>query len=88
MTKPSKMEQWQAVLCLELKRWRAKTWEQLLADVEAAQAYVVEFECRKYQVEVEILENTEKYVHVAVSVDDGTLPASVNPLTESFICTK
>jgi DNA relaxase NicK len=73
---------------MELKRWRAKTWEQLLADVEAAQAYEVEFESRKYQVEVEILENTEKYVHVAVSVDDGTLPASVNPLSESFICKK
>jgi hypothetical protein len=42
----------------------------------------------KYQVEVEVLENTEKFVHVAVSVDDGTLPASIHPLSESFMCMK
>ena len=38
-----------------------------------------------YQVEVEILENTEKYVHVLVAVDDGTLPAAMLPLSASFI---
>jgi hypothetical protein len=64
------------------------TWEQLLAAVEVAQTYVVEFENMKYQVEVEVLENTEKFVHVAVSVDDGTLPASIHPLSESFMCMK
>jgi len=45
----------------------------------------VEFESRKYQVEVEILENTQKYVHVMVSVDDGSLPASSRPVSASFI---
>jgi len=34
---------------------------------------------------VELLENTEKYIHVVVSVDDGSLPASIWPLTNSFI---
>jgi hypothetical protein len=86
--RPSKKEQWQEVLCAELKRWRAKNREQLLADLEEAQTYVVEFENRKYQIEVEILENTEKYVHVAVSVDDGTIPDSIHPLSESFMCMK
>ena len=38
-----------------------------------------------YQVEVEILENTEKYVHVLVAVDDGSLPAGLLPLSSSFI---
>jgi hypothetical protein len=38
-----------------------------------------------YQVEVEILENTEKYVHVLVAVDDGSLPAAMLPLSTSFI---
>ncbi len=47
--------------------------------------YEVEFDSKKYQVEVELLENTEKYLHVTVAVDDGTLPASIFPLTASFI---
>jgi hypothetical protein len=62
--------------------------EQLLAELREVQAYETEFESKKYQVEVEILENTEKYVHVMVAVDDGTLPASIRPLSESFICEK
>jgi hypothetical protein len=36
-------------------------------------------------VEVELLENTETYLHVMVAVDDGTLPASMLPLTGTFI---
>jgi hypothetical protein len=69
----------------ELKRWSAKSSEQLLAELGDVQAYEIEFENKQYQVEVEILENTEKYVHVSVAVDDGTLPASLLPLSSSFI---
>ena len=47
--------------------------------------YLVEMDGEKYQVEVEILEDTADYVHVAVAVDDGTLPASIRPESESFI---
>lgn len=78
-------EQWRPVLDAELKRWGAKSSEQLLAELEEGQAYEIEFENKMYQVEVEILENTEKYVHVLVAVDDGTLPAAILPLSESFI---
>jgi hypothetical protein len=34
---------------------------------------------------VQLLENTEQYLHVMVAVDDGSLPASISPLTHSFI---
>ena len=78
-------EQWRPVLDAELKRWSAKSSEQLLAELEEVQAYETEYENKKYQVEVEILENTEKYVHVMVAVDDGTLPAALSPLSSSFI---
>lgn len=78
-------EQWRPVLDAELKRWSAKSSEQLLAELEDLQVYEIEFEHKKYQVEVEILENTEKYVHVLVAVDDGTLPAAMSPLSSSFI---
>lgn len=81
-------EQWRPVLDAELKRWSAKSCEQLLAELPEVQAYETEFENKMYQVEVEILENTEKYVHVLVAVDDGSLPASLSPLSSSFICEK
>ena len=32
------------------------------------QVYEVEFDSKKYQVEIEILENIEQYVHVMVAV--------------------
>ena len=68
-----------------MKRWSAKPWQELVAELSGGQEYEVEFESGKYQVEVELLENTDKYINVAVSVDDGTLPASFLPLTANFI---
>lgn len=50
-----------------------------------AEAYQVDFDGKKYTVEVQLLENTDKYVHVGVDVDDGSLPVSFRPLSESFI---
>lgn len=47
--------------------------------------YEVGFESKKYEVEVELLENTDEYVHVMVAVEDGSLPASISPLTHGFI---
>jgi len=39
-------------------------------------------------VEVELLEDTELYIHVGISVDDGSLPASLWPAASSFVCLK
>ena len=49
------------------------------------QAYQVKFDAKDYTVEVQLLENTDTYIHVCVDVDDGTLSASLHPLSESFI---
>jgi hypothetical protein len=49
------------------------------------QAYAVEFEGKAYQLEVQLLEDTDKYLHVGISVDDGSIPVSFRPLSESFI---
>jgi hypothetical protein len=73
------------VLTAETKRWSAKSCEELLVELSDLQAYEVVVGAKRFQVEVEILENTEKYVHVMVAVDDGTLPASIHPLTETFL---
>jgi len=40
---------------------------------------------KQYNVEVTILENTKEYVHVLIDVDDGSLPTSFRPLSESII---
>jgi hypothetical protein len=78
-------EQWRPVLEAEVKKWSAKPWAELVTELANAQAYEIEFEGKAYQVEVQLLENTDRYVHVAVSVDDGSVPASFRPVSESFI---
>ena len=57
----------------------------LVFELKELQAYEVELDSKRYQVEVELLENTENYLNVMVSVDDGSLPASLVPLTLTFI---
>jgi hypothetical protein len=81
----SRREKWRKVLDSELKRWSALSCAQLASELQDLQAYEVEFDDGTYQVEVEILENTGQYLHVMVSVDDGSLPASIVPATHSFI---
>ena len=76
------------MLDTEVKRWEEKSCEQLRTELQKSQTYEVEYAAREYCVEVELLENTESYVHVLVSVDDGNLPASLRPLNQSFIRSK
>jgi hypothetical protein len=57
----------------------------LVSELHDVQTYEIEFDSKKYQVEVELLERTEQYLNVAVAVDDGSLPASMRPSTHSFI---
>ena len=76
------------VLGSEVRRWSAIPCDQMIFELHDLRTYEVELDSKKYQVEVEILENTDKYVHVIVAVDDGSLPASISPLTDSFICSK
>ena len=82
----SRREKWRKVLDSEVQRWSAMPFEQLVSELGDQQVYEVEVDSKKYQVEVELLENTDRYVHVMVAVDDGSLPASLAPLTHSFIC--
>jgi hypothetical protein len=78
-------EQWRPVLDTEAERWKAKSYDQLANGLAEEQAYEVEYEGKAYQVEVELLEDTDQYLHFAISVDDGSIPASFRPLSASFI---
>ena len=84
----SRRAEWRKVLDSEVERWSGLSCAQLVSELRELQAYEVEFDSKNYQVEVELLENTERYVHVIVAVDDGSLPASVFPVSDSFILQK
>ncbi len=82
---PNRREEWRPILDAELERWKAMSYEELATELEEEQVYEVERNGKKYQVEVKLLEDTDKYLHVVVSVDDGSLPASLSPLGASFV---
>jgi hypothetical protein len=84
----NRREQWRKVLDAEMRRWSSKIYEQVVGELCDLQAYEVEFQANKYQVEAEILENAAEYIHVMLAVDDGSLPASISPLTDTFITPK
>ena len=79
---------WRHILEREMQRWSMVSCDQLVSDLSEIKTYEVEYESKRYQVEVEMLENTPAYVHVLVGVDDGSLPASIRPETDTFICQK
>jgi hypothetical protein len=76
--------EWRKVLDAEVRRWSAMSRQELVSRLDDVQCYEVEFDSKTYQVEVQLLENTEEYLHVMVGVDDGSLPASIAPWTETF----
>ena len=85
----SRREEWRKVLDSEVKRWSAMSCDQLVSELpDGLEEYQIEFESKQYNVEVEILENTEQYLNVVVAVDDGSLPASISPLCHSWIRNK
>ncbi|HET9408370.1 MAG TPA: hypothetical protein VFO39_14105 [Candidatus Sulfotelmatobacter sp.] len=81
----SRREQWRKVLELELTRWAEKPYAQLKADLIEDQTYEVMFEEKAYQVEVTLVEDKDDHIHVVLSVDDGSVPASFWPESRSFI---
>ena len=85
----SRREEWKRVLDSEVRGWSGMSCSQLLSELhDGLREYQVEFESKQYNVEVELLENTEQYLHVVVAVDDGSLPASIKPLCHSLIIPK
>ena len=76
------------VLNSEVKRWSAKSVDELIAELPDVEVYAVVLDGKEYQVEVDLLENNDKYVHVMVAVDDGTIPSSFRPLVQTFFCPK
>jgi hypothetical protein len=81
-------KKWREVLEGEVALWSGKTPQQVIADLPSTKAYQVRVGSVEYQVEVELLENTDSHIHIALGVDDGTLPSSIFPVSASFILKK
>ena len=84
----ARREEWRPILETEVKKWSAMSCAQVMSKLPDCECYELVFESRKYQVEVELLEETEQFIHVGMSVDDGSLPASLRPVSSSFILNK
>ncbi len=85
----SRRDEWNRVLAVELERWSAKPWSRLRSDLgDGNVAYEVMVDSKSFQIEVDLLEDTEAYLHVSVAVDDGALPAAIAPASRSFIVKK
>jgi hypothetical protein len=74
----------QGVLDAEARRWSSMSSDKLLAELHDVKVYKVECNSITYQIEVELLEDAETYVHVMVAVG-GRVPTSISPLSKTFI---
>ena len=83
----NKREQWRSVLDAEAKVWNAKSYDQLATELAKEQVYEVTFDGKTYQVEVEVLEDTARYFHSMIAVDNDS-PWSFRPVSKSFIRNK
>ena len=81
----SKRSECQAALAQEVKRWSNMQWEELVFALQDIHDYQIEVGGNHYQVEVQLLENTERYIHVSVAIDDSRLLGSMFPLSNSFV---
>jgi hypothetical protein len=69
----------------ELSNWKTKTYPELLA-IEYPHTYERgrAGEPDAYEVEVDLLERNDKYVHISVAVSDGGI-SSFFPKSDSFL---
>ncbi|MGA2571636.1 MAG: hypothetical protein ABSF23_14050 [Terracidiphilus sp.] len=81
----SRREEWRPVLEAEVNRWSQVPLDRLMDELSDTQAYEVSAGSHEYQVEVELLEDTDAYVRISVAVDDGTLLYSWLPLSEDIL---
>ena len=81
-------EIWKAVLDTEIRRWAELSYDDLIDALRDLKVYVVERDSKEYQVEVQRLKTTDTWVQALVSVDDGSLPASLVPATGTFVVEK
>ena len=75
------------VLNREIDKYSKLSYGELLA-LDDNISYYSEYAGGEYQIEINILEKENDYVHISVAVDDGSLSRSFAPLCSSFLVYK
>ncbi len=73
------------LLSEEAMAWAERPYEDIVADLTEARKYSRGSGEDAHNFEIKALESTSEYVHVALSVDDGSLVWSLAPLTMSLL---
>ena len=84
----TRREEWRKVLQAELVRWSSLPWDRVLTELRNRDVYEVVNDHGRFQVEVELVQDTPEYLLINIAVDDGSLPASIIPASESFVTKK
>ena len=69
----------------EVDRWSEKSPDELVEALKRPVGYEQGADGAWRQYEVQLLENTDDYVHVGIGIDDGSEELSRSPLTTSFL---
>ena len=80
-----KKAQLQSLLDAEVDAWAKKPYATLIEELPDVVAYERGDGADAHQFEVQMLEHEPDYVHVCISIDDGSFRWSFAPLTRSFI---
>ena len=75
----------QNLLDAETSKWWQKPFAKLIDELTDVATYARGSEADFHQFEVQMIEHEPDYVHVLVSIDDGSLGRFCAPLTRSFI---
>ena len=75
----------QDLLDAETSDWSQKSFASLAEELTDVVAYQRGNEADYHQFEVQMIEHEPDYVHVIVSIDDGSFLKSFAPLTRGFI---
>ena len=76
-------DRWKSVLRREAELWAALTFEEIVCRLTQRDPYVYDvlLDGCSYQVEVGIVDLNSTSANVVIGVDDGSLPASLVPVT-------
>ena len=77
--------QLKGLLDAEVDEWSRKPYSRLLDELSDVAAYQRDGKVGFHQFEVQMVEREPDYVHVIVSIDDGSFLRSMSPLSRSFI---
>jgi hypothetical protein len=84
----TRRDEWQAILDSEVKRWTSMSCDEVLSELRVRGVYEITDGSKHYQVEAELLVDSPDYIQVLIAVDDGTLPESLHPASQGFICAR